>query len=277
MASATADDADIDPSRLTSEQVKTVEDAFGVPFKGTSEERAARASEVLKKTRAQLKKEKHGNISDHAAQRGNMQQACAKLRSLPKIGEMSGAQWLQQWRKLSKEGLDDEFTSMEHGQGWLVGVLQCATRKAAIGTSAGGARRATRSGQDLHKRQALDEALAALKAADAQFAEWYATPMSHHTHICTTTAAQRQHSRHALISAVHAQDGPRARACPHLGRGREPRARMGWAAGGRDAVAARALCRLLLWRAAVPRLALRRLPNLCAERRARMVRAEAGR
>ena len=277
MASATADDADIDPSRLSSEQVKTVEGAFRVSSDGTVKERAARASEILKKTRAQLKEENHGKISEHAVERENMQQACATLRSLSAIGEMSGLEWTQRWRKLSKNGLDDEFASMEHGQGWLVGVLQCKTRKAAIGTSAGGARRATRSGQDLHKQQALDEALAALKAADAQFADWYATPMPHHTHISTTIAAQRQHSRHALISAVHAQDGPRARACPHLGRGREPRARMGWAAGGRDAVAARALCRLLLWRAAVPRLALRRLPNLCAERRARMVRAEAGR
>ena len=277
MASATADDADIDPSQLSPEQVTTVEGAFGVSSDGTVEERAARASAVLKKMRAQLKEENHGKNSKHAVERENMQRACATLRSLPAIGEMSGIQWSQRWRDFKKEGLDDEFASMEHGQGWLVGVLQCKTRKAAIGTGAGGARKATRSGQDLHRRQGLDEALAALKAADAQFAEWYATPMPHHTHISTTTAAQRQDSRHALISAVHAQDGPRARACPHLGRGREPRAGMGWAAGGRDAVATRALCRLLLWRAAIPRLALRRLPNLCAERRARMVRAEAGR
>ena len=240
MASATADDADIDPSRLSSEQVKTAEGAFGLSSDGTFEERAARASEVLKKTRAELKKENHGNISDHAVQRGNMEQACATLRSLPKIGEMSGPQWVQRWRKQKGEGLDDEFTSMKHGQGWLVGVLQCATRKAAIGTSAGGARKATRSGKDLHRRQALDEALKALKAADVQFTEWYATPP------IRPQPAQCQHFCHALTSDVHAQDGTRARACARVGRGGGPRARVGRDGGGIDAVGAHPLCRLLL-------------------------------
>ena len=267
---------DIDVSRLTPRQVSTIEDQFELRSDGSPKEREERAAAFLKDERAMLKKEKHGDVSDDAVDRVKMQLACATLANLQEVGDMTGVEWCTNWRELKKEKLDAEFASAEDGIGWLVGALQCETRRAAIGTSAGGARAATRSGQELHKQQGINEALAALKAADAQFAEWYATAMPHHTHFSTTTVAQRPHSRHALTSAAHAQDGPRARACAHLGRGREPRTRMGWAAGGRDAVAARALCRLLLRRAALPRLALRRLPNLCAERRARMVRAEAG-
>tara|TARA_B100000795_G_C22731922_1_gene411713 strand:+ start:317 stop:976 length:660 start_codon:yes stop_codon:yes gene_type:complete len=219
VASETADDADIDPSRLTLAQVLTVEGELGVPSDGTFKERAARASAVLKKTRAELKEENHGDISDHAAQRENMQKACATLFSLSKIGEMSGPQWRKRWRKLKKKRLDEEFTSMDDGQGWLVGILQCPTRKAAIGTSSGGARRATESGQDLHRRQALDEALKALKAADAQFAEWYATPPHAAPDPIQPQPAQRQHFCHALTSDAHAQEGSRPRACAHMGRG----------------------------------------------------------
>ena len=49
-----------------------------------------------------------------------------------------------------------------------IGVLQCKTRAAAIGTSAGGARQATRSGKDLHMREGLEKALEALKAANSK-------------------------------------------------------------------------------------------------------------
>ena len=140
-----------------------MEKGFQLETGGTLKERERRAADFLKSKRAELKAAKNGNISDEAVDRGQMQLACATLVKLAKVCGMSGAQYLTAWRKLKKRDLDEEFDSMEDGIGWLVGVLQCKTRAAAIGTSAGGARQATRSGKDLHMREGLEKALEALK------------------------------------------------------------------------------------------------------------------
>ena len=265
-----ADDADIGIGRLTPKQVLTVEKGFQLETGGTLKERERRAADFLKSKRAELKAAKNGNISDEAVDRGLMQLVCATLVKLPNVCGMSGERYLTEWRKLMKRDLDEEFDSLEDGIGWLIGVLQCKTRAAAIGTSAGGARQATRSGKDLHMREGLEKALEALKAANSKFAEWYAP----HTSLFTPTTLNEglsfrfsPHTAHSLVGLkdthfsphtsahtlltsaqpyAHAQDVPRAPACAHLERRGGSRTRVGWAKGGRDAVGARPLRRLLL-------------------------------
>ena len=163
-----ADDADIGIGRLTPKQVLTVEKGFQLETGGTLKERERRAADFLKSKRAELKAAKNGNISDEAVDRGLMQLVCATLVKLPNVCGMSGERYLTEWRKLMKRDLDEEFDSLEDGIGWLIGVLQCKTRAAAIGTSAGGARQATRSGKDLHMREGLEKALEALKRQGGQ-------------------------------------------------------------------------------------------------------------
>ena len=135
-----ADDDDIGIKRLTRTQVRTVEQAFGLETGGTLNERERRAKGVLKARRAELKAAGNGNIGDEAVDRHQMQLACTTLVKLPKVCGMSGEQYLTEWRKLKKPDFDEEFGSLEDGIGWLVGVMQCKTRAAAIGTSAGGVR-----------------------------------------------------------------------------------------------------------------------------------------
>ena len=148
------------------------------------EQRGSRALEAIKETRKALRKAKHGNLAKGAECRVRMQRACALLSQIEVAG-MQGSCWVKGWREKQGAYLEEKFGSQSEGLGWLYGVLADPRRVAANGGSMIGVERATLSGQQVRESQRIEEALAALKAADQQFEGWCAS-----RHVPRTTPCQ---------------------------------------------------------------------------------------